>query len=216
MEKKVYDKYINNDNFIKSGKEGNTYKVFDQVIKIFHKERQSPLPRISDEGLNQLIKLSLKCFNNPIETLTDEGCIIGTVENFLEEEELTVEHIAASLDDLHEDIKTLSQYGFIIEDLFYNYMSSNGKLKFFDMTSYQYINTNVPFLLERIYKKNLDTINTFLTGYLMFGAFRKGQTNEYTKIYQATTYNKEHLKDKFFGDYVKQTKMEIESYKRRM
>lgn len=68
MEKKIYEKYINDDNFIKSGKEGNTYKVFHQVVKIFHKERKSPLPRISDEGLKKLIKLSLICFNTPIET----------------------------------------------------------------------------------------------------------------------------------------------------
>lgn len=214
MEKQLYNKYINNEHFIKSGKEGSTYKVFNQVIKIFHKKRKSPIPRISDDGLKKLIKLSLICFNTPIETLTESETIIGTVENFLEEDELTVESIATSLDDLHKDIKTLSSNGFIINDLFYNYMSSNGKLRFFDMTSYQYINTTVPFLLERIYQKNIDTINTFLTGYLMFGAFRKGQSNEYTKIYQATTYNQKHLKGKFFGDYIKNVKFEIKSSRR--
>ncbi|MCI8347799.1 MAG: hypothetical protein HFJ12_07690 [Bacilli bacterium] len=89
----LYNKYINNEHFIKSGKEGNTYKVFNQVIKIFHKKRKSPIPRISDGGLI--------CCTTPIETLTKSEDIIGTVENFLEEEELTLENIATSLDGLH-------------------------------------------------------------------------------------------------------------------
>lgn len=177
MEIQIYDKYINNKTLIDEGKEGKTYKVFNNVIKIFHKERKSTLPRISDEGLRKLTKLSLTCFNNPTELITDNGNIIGTIEDYLNEEELTKENIAISLDDLHKDIKILSDNGFTIEDLYYNYTCSNGKLKFFDMTSYQYINTRVPFMLENIYKKNLTTINTFLTGYLMFGAFRKENAN---------------------------------------
>ncbi len=39
-------------------------------------------------------------------------------------------------------------------------LSSNGTLRVFDMTSYQFINTTAPFLLERIYQINIDTINT--------------------------------------------------------
>lgn len=214
MRKQECNEYINSENLIGHGKEGNTYRISNKVIKIFHKERKSPIPITSDEGLRKLTKLNLACFNNPIDVIEDNGKIIGTIENYIENQELTKEDIASSLDDLHEDIKVLSDNGFTIEDMYYNYTCSNGKLKFFDMTSYQYINTKIPFMLERIYKKNIEIVNIFLTGYLMFDAFRKGNTNEYTKIYKATTYNQENIKDQFFGDYIRESKNEIKSNKK--
>ncbi len=151
MEIQRYKEYIDNETLVSQGKEGKIYRVFDYAIKIFHKERKSTLPRISDEGLKKLITLPLNCFNNPIDIITDNGSIIGTIESYLDEEELTKENIAISLDDLKKDIKTLSDNGFTIEDLYYNYTCSNGKLMFFDMTSYQYINTRAPFMIDTIY-----------------------------------------------------------------
>ncbi len=48
----------------------------------------------------------------------------------------------------------------------------------------------------------------------MFNSFRKGNTNEYTKIYKTTMYNKEHLKDMYFGDYFKEELNNTKSVKK--
>ena len=46
-------------------------------------------------------------------------------------------------------------------------------------------------------------LNNFLIGLLMFDAFKKGEHNEYTKIYLANQYRLENCNDIFYGDFIK-------------
>lgn len=70
------------------------------------------------------------------------------------------------------------------------------------MTSYQYINTEVDFLKKHIYKKNLELMNQFLVGLVVFDAFRKGCDYEFSKMYLASAYCHEHCKEIYYGDYL--------------
>ena len=104
-----------------------------------------------------------------------------------------------------EDLVTLSNSGFQIEDLFYNYMGSHGKLYFTDLTCYKYIPTQVEFLKRQFLQQNMTIMNNFLIGFLLFNAFRKSEKSEYTKIYLANEYRLKHCPDSYFGDlYEKQ------------
>lgn len=198
--------YINRNNKIGEGKEVDVYKYQDKVIKLFHAERKTPIPRMSDEGLIALTQLSFHCFQNPIDIIYREGKIVGYTELFLEEKEINFELI--DFDGIKQDLITLSENGFCIEDLFYNYIFTDTKLLFNDLTSYHYLKTDVPFLKGQNLRKNTIVMNNFLIGFLQFGAFRKGMTNEYTKMYLANDYREKHCGNLFYGDFIKLEKNE--------
>lgn len=136
-------KYIYDDNMLGEGKEVMVYRYNDKVIKIFHNDRKTPIPRISDEGLIKLTEISLNCFNTPIDIVTMDNKIIGYTEKYLEEKEANFDNI--NFDLIKEDINILSENGFSIEDLFYNYIFTEDRLMFTDLTCYSYLKTDVEF-----------------------------------------------------------------------
>ena len=194
-------KYINDENKIGEGKEVNVYRYNDEVIKIFHQERKTSIKKISDQGLEKLSELSLNCFITPNNLIIINGAIIGYTEYYLEEKEINFDNI--NYDLIKEDICILSENGFTIEDLFYNYIFTSDKLYFNDLTSYGYIKTDVEFLKKQFLTRNMVVMNNFLIGLTLFDAFRKGEANEYTKMYLANEYRLEHCSDTYYGDYLK-------------
>ena len=194
--------YIVESNKIGEGKEVSVYYFGDKVIKIFHRDRKTSIKRICDEGLVRLSKLELNCFNTPIDIIYDNGVIVGYTEAYLEEKDIDFDKI--NYDLIKEDLYTLSENGFCIEDLFYNYIFIDDKLVFNDLTCYSYLKTDVEFLKKQNLKKNTIIMNNFLIGLLEFDAFRKGSNNEYTKIYLANEYRLNNCKDMFYGDFIKE------------
>ena len=201
------DKYLTKNNFLDEGEEVSVYRLNDKVIKIFHLERVSSIEKISCEGLEKLITLNLKCFNNPQELIYKDGEIVGYTEEYIEEDSFSPNSLLNSLDDIYNDITLLSRNGFVIQDLYYNYVSNEKKFKFIDMTSYKYYKTNNEFLLNKILRDNINTVNIFIIGILYFDAFRKGAKNERTKILEAVMFNEEKCKDVFCGDYIRKSKI---------
>jgi len=194
--------YISDNNKIGEGKEVNVYYFGDKVIKIFHRERKTPIKRISDEGLIRLTELSLNCFNAPIDIIYEDGVIVGYTEVYLEEKEIDFDKI--NYDLIKEDLYALSNNGFCIEDLFYNYIFTEEGLYFNDLTSYSYLKTDVEFLKKQNLKKNMVVMNNFLIGLILFDAFRKGRPNEYTKMYLANEYRLNNCSDMFYGDFIRE------------
>lgn len=201
MKKICYEEikdFIQDQYKIGAGKEVNVYPFFEKVIKIFHSERKTTLDPISEDGLIQLANLTLKCFNTPIDLVMDGDRIVGYTEVFLEEQEFDPSHI--DFQAIKEDLVTLSNAGFRIVDLFYNYIDSNGRVYFTDLTCYQYVPVKVDFLRKQFLEQNLVIMNNFLIGLLLFGAFKKGEQVEYTKAYLANEYRLEHCPNSYFGD----------------
>lgn len=195
-------KNIKLDKIIGEGKESICYDYGDKVIKIFKENRISPFKRISDEGLIKLSILDLKHFNKPIDIIYDNEKIIGYTENKLEISDKNQDINENVLLEIKEDIITLSYSGFKIEDIFYNYTTSNN-FKFYDLTSFVYINSTKKELNDMYYKKNMMTINTFLVGFLMYDAYRHGSKYEIKKTYKATEFISENLGNEYYGDYLK-------------
>lgn len=199
---------INKENYISEGKQVKCYDFGDKVIKIFHDEIKSQLPMIKIEGLEKISNLQLKHFNKPLDFIYDDNKLIGYTEKKLEINDfdinIDINYFINVLDEIKEDVIVLSNNGFQIEDLFYNYSFSKGNLVFFDLISYKYINVKNDYLKDFILKKNIYIINVFLCGLIYFSAFTKGMKSEYTKIYKANMYVREHIKEKFFSDYFKE------------
>lgn len=192
--------YITEANVIGRGKEVTVYRYNGKVIKIFHLKRLSDFKRISNEGLIKLTELNLNVFNKPLDLIYENQQIVGYTERYLEEEEVNVGVI--DYEKIKEDLLCLSNHGFYLNDIFYNYIFSGGGVYFTDLTSYQYINTEVDFLKKHIYKKNLELMNQFLVGLVVFDAFRKGCGYEFSKMYLASAYCHEHCKEIYYGDYL--------------
>lgn len=192
------------------GKESLVYDYDDKVIKIFKdkEERTSPFKRISDEGLIKLKTLPLKHFNKPIDIIYENNKIIGYTENKLEIKDLNENLSQDILDEIKEDIITLSYNGIKIEDIFYNYTSSNNFM-FFDMTSYSYIDSNKKELHDFYYQKNIATMNTFLVGLNMFDAYKHGSKNELTKTFKATDFISKNIGNEYYGDYLRENSMKM-------
>ena len=196
------------NNKISFGKEVDCFELNNKIIKIFKETRQSPLKKMSDEGLEKLSKLNLKHFNLPKEYIYDENNnIVGYVEDKLQIENYNTKfdqnYFLENLDELKDDIRILSDNGYKLEDIMYNYTFNNGNIIFFDLTSYEYINVKNDFLKEYIYKNNIKMINTFLVGLTMFDAFKHGEKNELKKIYLSNKYIIENSISDYFGDYIK-------------
>ncbi len=194
----------NPTNQLGSGKEVDVYHYQDKVIKLFHQERKTTLPRISDQGLIALSNVTLNCFLTPEDVIVQDEEIVGYTEDFIEEKDIQIENIP--YDEIKADIETLSEQGFVLEDIFYNYLFTADKMVFNDLTCCRYIHTDNSFLKERILKKNMDTINIFLIGLTKFDAFRKGEKHEYTKMFLANDYRLNHCPDCFYGDVLSQEK----------
>lgn len=193
--------YIKDNNKLGEGKEVSVYYYLDKVIKIFHTDRKTVIERISDTGLIKLTELPLICFNTPIDLIYDEDTLVGYTEKYLEAKENNFDNI--DYDSIKQDLYTLSENGFCIEDLFYNYIFTEDKLYFTDLTCYSYVKTDVQFLKNQNLKRNITTMNNFLIGLTLFDAFQKGMSNEYTKIYLANEYRLENCSDMFYGDFIK-------------
>ena len=194
-------KNIKLDKKIGEGKESICYDYGDKVIKIFKENRTSPFKRISDEGLIKLSTLDLKHFNKPIDIIYDNENVIGYTEEKLKIEDVNNINLEV-LEEIKEDIINLSYNGFKIEDIFYNYTTSNN-FKFYDLTSFVYVNSTKKELHDMYYKKNMMTINTFLVGFLMYDAYRHGSKYEIKKTYKATEFISENLGNEYYGDYLK-------------
>lgn len=187
---------------IGEGKESICYDYKDKVIKIFKENRTSPFKRISDEGLIKLSTLDLKHFNKPIDIIYDNDKIIGYTENKLVLDDKNENIDENVLNELKEDIITLSYNGFKIEDIFYNYTTLDN-FKFYDLTSFGYINSTKKELHDMYYNKNIMTINTFLVGFLMFDAYRYGSKYEIKKTFKANEFINGNLGNEYYGDYLK-------------
>ena len=194
-------KNIKLDKIIGEGKESICYDYGDKVVKIFKEKRTSPFKRISDEGLIKLSTLDLKHFNKPIDIIYDNEKIMGYTEEKLKIEDVNNINLEV-LEEIKEDIITLSYSGFKIEDIFYNYTTSDN-FKFYDLTSFGYIKSTKKELYDMYYKKNIMTINTFLVGFLMYDAYRHDSKYEIKKTYKATEFINENLGNEYYGDYPK-------------
>ena len=190
------------DKKIGEGKESTCYDYGDKVIKIFKENRTSPFKRISDEGLIKLSTLDLKHFNKPIDIIYDNEKIMGYTEEKLKIEDVNNLSLEV-LEEIKEDIITLSYNGFKLEDIFYNY-TSNSNFKFFDLTSFSYVNSSKKELLDFYYQKNIMIINTFLVGLLSFGAYKHGSSIEITKTFKANEFINDNLNGEYYGDYLKE------------
>ncbi len=190
------------DKKIGEGKESTCYDYGDKVIKIFKENRTSPFKRISDEGLIKLSTLDLKHFNKPIDIIYDNEKIMGYTEEKLKIEDVNNLSLEV-LEEIKEDIITLSYSGFKIEDVFYNY-TSDSNFKFFDLTSFSYVNSSKKELLDFYYQKNIMIINTFLVGLLSFGAYKHGSSIEITKTFKANEFINDNLNGEYYGDYLKE------------
>ena len=206
-------KDLQKENIIGTGKEITAYKIDNQVIKIFHKDRLSSLKLIKQDGLKKLTTLTLNCFNKPNELIYNKDKIVGYTENYIKDDYLNLEFLKDNLDQLHEDMITLSNNGFTISDIQYNYLSNDSTFKFIDMTSYEYIdidriksNVGKKIILDKIYKDNIRTMNIFLIGLFEYNAYRKGEHYELTKTNKAVMFNNEYCHDRFYGEYLKQKK----------
>lgn len=196
--------YVNLNNMLAYGKEVNVYNYENEVIKIFHNKRMSSLDKITDEGLKKLIELPLKSFNKPKKIITLNGKIIGYIEDKLNSYDFNYDKENLNYEEIKEDIILLGNSGFTIQDLFYNYTINDNKIIFFDLTSYKYVKTDVPFLKEKFVDSNLEIMNNFLIGLIEYNAFNPKSQYEFTKIYLANKYRLEYCKDKYYGDLIKQ------------
>lgn len=198
------EQYIRDDNILGKGKEVTVYDYGDSVIKIFSNNRTSPYKLISINGIKKLSELPLKYFNKPQDLIIRDGIVIGYSENKLIESELNPNEI--DYEGIKEDIITLSDNGFKIQDLYYNYIIHNNHFYFIDLTSYMYVPTEEEFLKKSFYNNNIKEMNIFLIGYLHFNAFQdKNDGYEFTKIYKANEYRLKNCSDSFYGDIKKQT-----------
>ena len=195
-------KNIKLDKKIGEGKESTCYDYGDKVIKIFKENRTSPFKRISDEGLIKLSTLDLKHFNKPIDIIYDNEKIMGYTEEKLKIEDVNNLSLEV-LEEIKEDIITLSYNGFKLEDIFYNY-TSDSNFKFFDLTSFSYVNSSKKELLDFYYQKNIMTVNTFLVGLLSFEAYKHGSSIEITKTFKANEFINNNLNDEYYCDYLKE------------
>ena len=195
-------KNIKLDKKIGEGKESTCYDYGDKVIKIFKENRTSPFKRISDEGLIKLSTLDLKHFNKPIDIIYDNEKIMGYTEEKLKIEDVNNINLEV-LEEIKEDIITLSYNGFKLEDIFYNY-TSDSNFRFFDLTSFSYVNSSKKELLDFYYQKNIMIINTFLVGLLLFGAYKHGSSIEITKTFKANEFINDNLNGEYYGDYLKE------------
>ena len=195
-------KNIKLDKKIGEGKESICYDYGDKVVKIFKEKRTSPFKRISDEGLIKLSTLDLKHFNKPIDIIYDNEKIMGYTEEKLKIEDVNNLSLEV-LEEIKEDIITLSYNGFKLEDIFYNY-TSDSNFKFFDLTSFSYVNSSKKELLDFYYQKNIMTVNTFLVGLLLFEAYKHGSSIEITKTFKANEFINNNLNDGYYGDYLKE------------
>lgn len=190
--------FINDNNLLGQGSEVSVYNYDDQVIKIFHQERKTAIERMSDEGLVKLLTLNLRTFNTPIEMIYDNGKIVGYTEKKLNDEELNLATI--DYESLHDDIITLSNNGYRLQDFYYNYMVSDGNFYFTDLTCFKYQDVKVDFLKEKFYKENIKEINRFLVGLHKFNCYRKGEETSITRTYLINEYiNNNHIVD-YYGN----------------
>lgn len=137
------EQYIREDNILGAGKEVTAYNYEDKVIKLFSNNRTSPYKIISINGIEKLSTLPLKYFNKPQDLIIKDGMVIGYTENKLLESELDRDSI--DYKGIKEDIILLSDNGFKIQDLYYNYIIHDNHFYFIDLTSYLYIPTEVDF-----------------------------------------------------------------------
>lgn len=198
------EQYIREDNILGAGKEVTAYNYEDKVIKLFSNNRTSPYKLISINGIEKLSTLPLKYFNKPQDLVIKDDMVIGYTENKLLESELDRDSI--DYKGIKEDIILLSDNGFKIQDLYYNYIIHDNHFYFIDLTSYLYIPTEVDFLKKNFYNHNIKEMNIFLIGYLLFNAFQdKSNGYEFTKIYKANEYLIQNCGDNFYGDIKNQT-----------
>lgn len=198
------EQYIREDNILGAGKEVTAYNYEDKVIKLFSNNRTSPYKIISINGIEKLSTLPLKYFNKPQDLIIKDGMVIGYTENKLLESELDRDSI--DYKGIKEDIILLSDNGFKIQDLYYNYIIHDNHFYFIDLTSYMYVPTEEEFLKKNFYNNNIKEMNIFLIGYLLFNAFQdKSNGYEFTKIYKANEYLIQNCGDNFYGDIKNQT-----------
>lgn len=198
---------ITSENYYDEGKEVKCYLNGDEIIKIFHSDRKSGLPMISKDGFEKFMDLPLKHFNKPTAIIYDNDKIVGYKEKKLDFEnfdinKLDINYFIEMLSEIKEDIRILSDNGFQLEDLFYNYTFSSGNIIFYDFTSYKYVNAKNDHLKKYYYDKNIRLMNVFFVGLTLFDAFKIGEKNEYTKIYKANEYIDKYVKSEYFGDYL--------------
>lgn len=198
------EQYIREDNILGAGKEVTAYNYEDKVIKLFSNNRTSPYKLISINGIEKLSTLPLKYFNKPQDLVIKDDMVIGYTENKLLESELDRDSI--DYEGIKEDIIILSDNGFKIQDLYYNYIVHDNHFYFIDLTSYMYVPTEEEFLKKNFYNNNIKEMNIFLIGYLHFDAFQDANNvYEFTKIYKANEYRLKNCNDSFYGDIKNQT-----------
>ena len=202
MELVEIEEFIKETNLLGQGSEVSVYNYGDQVIKIFHKDRKTAIERISNEGLVKLTTLNLTTFNTPTDIIYDNGQIVGYIERKLKDEELDLSKI--DYEKLHEDIITLSNNGYRLQDFYYNYMISDDNFYFTDLTCFMYQDVKVDFLKQKFYKENIKEINRFLVGLHEFNAYRKGEEPSITRTYLINEYISNNRIVEYYGDRLKE------------
>ena len=193
------EKYIDDSLKISIGNEVTIYKyIDDKVLKIFNDDSKSALGRLNEEGIIRLSELDLKTFNKPQDIIFEGLNIRGYTENYLKETELDKNKI--DFKAIKEDVKLLSENGFRIGNISYNYIPTNDGFYFTDLTCLSYSQVVNSKLKDMYCKQNIDTINKFLIGLLEFNRYRK---DELTKVNQYCIDN--HI-DGFYGDYLDENK----------
>ena len=193
--------YITEENLVGFGKEAHVYNYDNKLLKIFREDRKTLLPRIPDKGLEKMTTLPLEVFSKPLDLVYDNNKIVGyTKKNIPKGEELDVNNL--NLEEIKEDVVLLGENGFMMEDIFYNYIYHDKKIHFTDISSFKYIEANNPFLKKHFHKKNIEMINVFLVGLIEFDAFRKGSKYELTKTFLANQFIRDNRIEEYYGDYL--------------
>lgn len=208
--------FLNERTYLASGKEGKVYRLGDEVVKIFYDHNNDSFERLDDNRLRLLASLDLKAFNNITGFVekceNDQTIIVGCKEKYLEHEQFQIEHLFSneirynlfsSLDDIKDDIKLLSEHGFIILEIENDYFYKNGKLSFSDMTSYMQEDVKGREYKELL-KRNYRVVSLFLIGLLIYNGYKNKNSIDDDKIISVKKYYEKNCKDKYFGDILKE------------
>lgn len=208
--------FLNDETYLASGKEGNVYRLGNEVVKIFYEENNDSFERLDDNRLRLLASLNLKAFNN-INGFV-ESCkngikkIVGSKEKYLEHEQFQIEHLYSnekrynlfeSLDDIKDDIKLLSSNGFIILEIDNDYFYKDGRISFSDMTSYMQEDVKGREYKELL-KRNYRVVSLFLIGLLIYNGHKDKNGLDDDMIPRVKKYYEKNSKDRYFGDVLKE------------
>lgn len=209
--------YLNEKTYLNSGRETQIYFLDNEIYKLFYDNPNYTLERLNDNELRYLASLDLKAFNNIIGFIekeeNDQVTIKGYKEKYLEHEQFQIEHLYSdkklynlivSLDNIKDDIKLMSENGFVIRNIENDYFYKDGKITFNDMTSYIRHNNISSKEYKDLLKSNYKTMSIFLIGLIIYNGHKNKNGIEDDVISSVSKYYEKYCKDKYFGDVFKE------------